>query len=425
MKKSLLLFYSVFFCNFIFAQTTAQTRCSNFGLGQNISNWLEAHWQTNYPTPNGYTKASLEKMKEAGIKSLRLPVCFAKITDTIAPFHVDTTHVLFNRIDSVIKWADELDMNVTIDNHHGWDLLTNATWRSQEQRFTHLWAVLAKRYAYLDPERYTFELWNEPNIGFALDSINLLFNEAIDSIRQHAPNHTIIVSPNTGSSGSAYVTAYSPLPDTNLIYTWHFYDPLDFTHQGFPWGNFPSTVATFPSPGLFFNLMNTGLNNVKIWKTNHNEPLILGEFGVGVYANDTSRCNWIGMIGEYIDTNHIPAFYWDWQYDFNMFYSNTVSRDSIIPCFKNALHYYENTSSIAALSADEVSIYPNPILSGEPELRIKGIKNFDYKLSDNTGRLIAKGMKQNDVMKLNLTAGLYFIQLSTEKGFTTKKLVIE
>ncbi|MBK7150082.1 MAG: hypothetical protein IPH78_15090 [Bacteroidetes bacterium] len=57
--------------------------------------------------------------------------------DTTAPYNVDTTHVLFSRIDSVIKWCDELGLNLIIDNHHGWTL-NNQAWRPQLYRFAHL-----------------------------------------------------------------------------------------------------------------------------------------------------------------------------------------------------------------------------------------------------------------------------------------------
>ncbi|HEY0298322.1 MAG TPA: cellulase family glycosylhydrolase, partial [Arachidicoccus sp.] len=268
MKKTALLFFVLFIAKINFAQTVAATRAANFGLGQNISNWLERGFDSDWPRPNVYTKADLQKMKDAGIKSLRLPACFERITDTIAPYYVDTNHVLFSYIDSVISWANELNMNVTIDNHHLWDSITNTAWRTQEQRFTHMWAVVANHYAYLDPERYTFELWNEPNLTFAADSLRILFSEAIDSIRQFAPNHTIIVSPNLGSEGFTYSSAYLPFADTNLIYTWHCYDPLDFTHQGFTWESpyFP-VGTTFPTnnPSVFSQFLPLSLSSVQDW----------------------------------------------------------------------------------------------------------------------------------------------------------------
>ncbi|MBK7150081.1 MAG: hypothetical protein IPH78_15085 [Bacteroidetes bacterium] len=52
------------------AQSPAQQRCAAFGKGQNISNWLEAYWNGNWPSANGYTKKDLEDMKAAGTSSI-------------------------------------------------------------------------------------------------------------------------------------------------------------------------------------------------------------------------------------------------------------------------------------------------------------------------------------------------------------------
>ena len=87
---SLPLFLLIAFVELTNAQSVAELRCTAFGKGQNLSNWLEARWQTNYPTPDGYTFADVVKMKESGIQSLRLPICFAALTDSVAPYEVDT-----------------------------------------------------------------------------------------------------------------------------------------------------------------------------------------------------------------------------------------------------------------------------------------------------------------------------------------------
>ena len=81
MKKNLLLCIVLFIYQFAFAQSVAHQRCNNFEKGMNLSNWLEAYWQSGYPTANGYTRSDLQKMKDAGIKSIRLPLGFASVTD--------------------------------------------------------------------------------------------------------------------------------------------------------------------------------------------------------------------------------------------------------------------------------------------------------------------------------------------------------
>lgn len=420
---SLPLFLLIAFVELTNAQSVAEQRCAAFGKGQNLSNWLEARWQTNYPTPDGYTFADVVKMKESGIQSLRLPICFAALTDSVAPYEVDTASAVWDRIDTVISWADALQMNVIIDNHHEWDIF-NQNWRTKLPRFSHLWSVVAQRYSYLDPNRYTFELLNEPAFGIAIDSLNEVFRVTIDTIRQYTTAHTIIVSPNFSSSGQAY-EGYQPFADTNLIYTWHSYDPYQFTHQGFSWAS-PSVPlgTTFPS---LMTMLENAWYQVTNWQTTYHKPVFLGEFGTGVFGDDVSRCNWIEYFGTRLDSFNMPWFYWDWRWDFSMFNSHVVSGDSIIPCFKHALHLYGDTlSGIGETSVLPLQVYPNPVsdvctvsttTNEAATLTVLDAEGRRYFTTSFTG-VFHLPIKQ-------WSNGIYFVQVSSKGRYGIKRLVVQ
>lgn len=413
---------------FVSAQTVAHQRCERFAKGMNLSNWLEATWQTNYPTPNGYTKSDLLNMKEAGITSIRLPICFAFITDTVAPYTVDENHALFERIDTVISWCEELDMMLIIDNHHEWEIY-NDNWRKKIDRFAHLWSVVAQRYSYLNPEQFSFELLNEPGYGIALDSLVIVFNKAIDTVRQYAPHHSIVVSPNFASSGQAFANL-QPFADTNLIYTWHTYDPYQFTHQGFSWAQ-PSMPLGTPFPSSFDAMLYNAWKKVTEWRNTYNKPVFLGEFGTGTFGDAVSRCNWIQVNGAKIDSFHMPWFYWDWRWDFSMFHSHVVSQDSVIPCFRTALHLYGDTlTSVNDVAEEEwrVTVYPNPAgRNSVCEISISNNEELNAELLDVAGKKLKEWrMVQHAYLPMNdLQPGLYFIRLHTHHRPVIKKLVIE
>lgn len=430
MKQTLLLFLSILSFN-LQSQNTAAERCGSFGKGMNLSNWLEASWQVGWPTANGYTKAHLQLMKDAGIQSIRLPVCFAVITDSTAPYSIDTNHALFTRIDSVLQWTTELQMNLIIDNHHEWSLISN-NWRYQIPRFGHLWSYVSQRYKNTNPQHVSFELLNEPAVLFPIDSLNILFYAGIDSIRQHTTAHSIIVSPNGGSVGLAF-SNYQPLTDTNLIYTWHCYDPLNFTHQGFSWGTQFPTGTPFPSsPTSFYEqFLYDGINRVNTWRNTYHKPVFLGEFGVSQHADADSRCRWVQLMGANADTTHIPWFYWDWQWDFSMFHSHNISADSVIPCFRSAMHLYGDTlTSVLSADDEEVSfkMFPNPA-GGGSELRIVLDKTemFEVKITEVTGKvLFTTNAKADNSIPVQLLRGIYFVQVSNSQGkVSVRKLVVE
>jgi endoglucanase len=408
------------------AQSVAQKRCDSFKQGVNLSDWLESYWDTNWPVVSGaYNRAFLVEMKAAGINSVRLPVCFALVTDTLPPYNVDTANPVFGIVDTVLKWAAELDMRVIIDNHHQWNI-TDANWRQQQPRLGHLWSVLAQRYALLDPDRYFFEVLNEPS-NTNNDSVRLLYMPVIDSIRQYAPHHSIIASANDWSNGFGLFT-YRPLPDTNMIYTFHSYDPYNFTHQGLSFVN-PPLPTGIPYPHSVYDaLVSINWDPAMHWRDSFQLPLFLGEFGVGNMADDASRCNWIDTMGARIDYYRLSAFHWDMRYSFPIYYSGVVTRDSIIPCFRRAMHLYGDTlSAIGPVSAVvPVNVFPNPAQNSFA-VDAGTDKQVQLTVSDNTGRQVWHDTFYWRYL-VNTSAwsrGLYLLKLQTDDAIYTTKVVVE
>ena len=102
------------------------------------------------------------------------------------------------------------------------------------ERFTMLWRRLAAHYANRDPEKVFYEIMNEPEVNDPYRWAGIQAAAAA-AIREVAPKNTLIATgPNY--SGIADLLTQHPLPDGNVIYTFHFYEPHEFTHQGASWG---------------------------------------------------------------------------------------------------------------------------------------------------------------------------------------------
>ena len=119
---------------------------------------------------------------------------------------------------------------------------------------TMLWRRLAAHYAARDPENVFFEILNEPEVNDAYRWAGIQARVAA-AIREVAPKNTIIATgPNY--SDIADLLRMQPLADGNVIYTFHFYDPHEFTHQGAGWGEawwsythnipYPATESSMP-----------------------------------------------------------------------------------------------------------------------------------------------------------------------------------
>jgi hypothetical protein len=104
-------------------------------------------------------------------------------------------------------------------------------------------AEMAKRLSSLDQNRVALELMNEPRLkckGEPNQQWETMLRQMIGKARPGAPKLTLVV---TGACVSAIdgLLALDPakLGDRNLIYTFHFYEPFAFTHQGAPFIAWP------------------------------------------------------------------------------------------------------------------------------------------------------------------------------------------
>lgn len=432
MKNLLTTILIILFSNNAFSGELAAARCRSFGKGMNLSNWLEAYWQNPWPGSSNYTFQDVQDMKDAGIESLRIPVYLAGVTDTAFPHQVNGAHPLFNYLDSAISWGRTLGMKIIIDNHHGWPLLNN-NWRQKAPAFCNAWAYVARRYQALHPDSVVFELLNEPTItGLEQDSLNALFLRAIDSVRQYAPKHSIVVSPILGSAGYGY-TGYQPLPDTNLIYTFHCYDPLNFTHQGLSWANPSAPAGTpFPDPNNFLEqLLYTSWATVAAWQDTFDLPVFLGEFGISRPTYPEHRCNWIRVMGEQIRRTNMPWFYWDWRYDFPVFYGQSVNPDSVIPCMKAALGLYGDNSFTGlseVFELPDVSIHPQPSFPGQ-KITISpqtGERTIRLSIADLSGRIVLSPFETDDKSFTvpDLPCGCYLLHMKCGDKQYVRRLMV-
>ena len=102
------------------------------------------------------------------------------------------------------------------------------------EQFSDFWRALARHYSTYDPEKVFFEVLNEPEFRDRYRWAGVQAKLAA-AIREGAPQHTIIAA---GANWSDIddLLSLTPLPDPNVIYNFHFYDPHVFTHQGATWG---------------------------------------------------------------------------------------------------------------------------------------------------------------------------------------------
>jgi endoglucanase len=187
----------------------------------------------------------------------------------------------------------------------------------------------------------------------------------VAAIRKIDQKRTLLVG--ASNYNSIYELSRSePFPDDNLIYTFHFYEPFLFTHQGADWvGNQEATTGVpFPYNAEKFPDINPKARNtpgeanyrkyksdgdaqsltdklmiIKKWSDKYNVPVLCGEYGAyNKYADPDSRCHYIKAMRNALKKVNIPGMMWDYNSAFSIF-DGKPSLQTLPDCMKDAIGY--------------------------------------------------------------------------------------
>ena len=169
----------------------------------------------------------------------------------------------------------------------------------------------------------------------------------MSAIRAVDTVHTIVVT--AANWGSYNNLANLPVyRDANLIYTFHFYDPFMFTHQGASWTSpsmvplagvpFPYGAGPMPAcpPELKGTWVESSLNsyatdgtvaNVKKlidiavqFRDERQVPVYCGECGVYMLNSDPDqRVYWYNVVRSYLEEKKLAWTTWDYEGGFGLF----------------------------------------------------------------------------------------------------------
>jgi endoglucanase len=203
-----------------------------FSKGVNLSAWFEAASPSRIQFSK-FTQKDFADLKGLGCDVIRLPINLKAMTSGAPEYALDPLFLSF--LDQAVDWAEGLGMYIIIDNHtFNFAVPTEG---NVEAILLKEWKQLAARYK--DRSDFVvYEVLNEPH-GIDCAKWAKIQGCVVAAIRAIDGRHAIIV-------GSANFNNYRDLvnlpayPDKNLIYTFHFYDPMVFTHQG----------ADFTTPSL-------------------------------------------------------------------------------------------------------------------------------------------------------------------------------
>src|SRR4051794_23329615 len=250
-------------------KSDAARRAGGMGIGMNLS-YLDNFWlgsrEKHYADFAKMAEAAkrekmLADIAKAGFKTVRIPICFGAWASIKPPYRWENTEGL-EMADNFVKWARRNGLNVIIDLHHTeFDGKTEGA--ANTDRIVWLWQQIAERYKSTDPEHVFFEIRNEPH-DIKPEVWRAQAESIIKAIRSVDESHTLIVGFHDWNSRQALIDS-KPFGDQNIIYTFHYYDPFVFTHQGATW-TVKGMADTHPVPFPGWELASKILNFPKgLW----------------------------------------------------------------------------------------------------------------------------------------------------------------
>lgn len=330
-------------------------RAESLNNGMNLS-WLEQTWSKNILNDTSITEKDFALLKKLGFKTIRLPVAFTHFEKNDIPLD----SVLL-RISDVLGWCKKYGFNMILDYHYG--NLNNDNYYTETQHIIDLWQKVTQAYINESDSRLFFEIYNEPTVK---DEIwkDAAYN-IVTAIRKIDKKRTLLVG--ASNYNSIYeLSRFVRLADENIIYTFHFYEPFFFTHQGAAWVgdqvattgvSFPYNEEKFPpmNPKVkgtwgetnYYKYKNDGkegslmdkLNGyVKPWSDKYKVPVICTEYGAYNKADEYSRCRYIKAMRHTLKTLNIPGMIWEYNSGFSIF-DGKPSMDHLPDCMRDAIGY--------------------------------------------------------------------------------------
>ncbi len=137
--------------------------------------------------------------------------------------------------------------------------------------------------------------------------------DALSVIRESNPTRTVVFGPTGWNSIDELSSLQVPPNDPNLIVTFHYYSPFEFTHQGAEWtdGADAWLGTEWPESDSNMNGVRRDFDKAAAWSQANNVPLYMGEFGAYGRGDMASRERWTKFVVAEAQARGFSFAYWE------------------------------------------------------------------------------------------------------------------
>ncbi len=316
-----------------------------FLKGVNLGGWISQFSEYSEEHFNTYIQeADIKKISEMGFDHVRVPVDY-NVLETEEGLVIESGYqYLFN----CLTWCKKYGLHMLIDVHevygYSFDPLKDMDREkffydeALQARFFRLWENIANRFGH-ESETVAFELLNEVVLKEVYEAWNKVAQKAIRHIRAIAPDSYIVYGGVNYNNVTSVALLDAPYDD-RIVYNFHCYEPLIFTHQKAYWVagmpadfeiSYPAPLelyrkesAKFPremmgaiynerltsiGPEFFESLFEEAIQVAQ----KYNVPLYCGEYGVIETAPKEDTKRWLADIHSVLDKYGIGRAIWNYK----------------------------------------------------------------------------------------------------------------
>ena len=311
--------------------------------GINLGGWLSQCDHTWERYQNFIKEEDIAKIKDWGLDHVRVPVDYNLVEDKEGNYKEEG----FEFLQKVIDWCGKYGLNMILDLHKTFGFSFDAGEQeagffeeeAYQERFYRLWEQFANRYASFK-DRLAFELLNEVTDKEYCDEWNRISTTCIGRIRKISPDIKILIGGYYNNSIEGLKDLAKPV-DENVIYNFHCYEPLVFTHQGAYWVEGMDTSFRMPFECTYkqyneytqsnLGRFSEGLDGHEVDKVvgieyfewlveeairiaeERDAPLYCGEYGVINLASAEDTLKWYKLITACYDRHGIGRAAWSYR----------------------------------------------------------------------------------------------------------------
>lgn len=292
-----------------------------FYRGVNLGGWMSQCDYSRERLDTFILPEDFRRIAGWGFDHVRLPIDYNVIQDSTG----DMLSEGLRRVDAALSECEKRGLRTVLDLHKTQGFSFDAAEREAgffesaeyQRRFYTVWETFAKRYG---REAVLFDLLNEVTTSDCLAPWKRISRECVERIRDIAPDVPVIVGSYYWNSARTVPELDAPF-DGRTAYSFHFYEPHDFTHQGAYWEpeRDQSRRWTYEEAGASARFMADFIAPAVDKAEKEGCDLYCGEYGVIDVVPPEEAMKWFRDFHAVMESNGISRCMWSYrQMDFGL-----------------------------------------------------------------------------------------------------------